>query len=231
MNQGFTLMELLVASAIGIGILAVMIVNIAHSSTLSGRVISQQQNLEALFHTVDTIKSDLSRCGMRLQEAAAEFPIEPFQTQENGFALKYGISCSALTSPAVMGDSHIEINGDDFARKRKGVLIYSISHGVHEFNEIRGLAGNRLEMKKPLTNTYPENSSVVILKEVKMRFYPRTHQLKRRLDNGYFQPLLDNVTDFASTYYPESRSVLYRLEINHREQVRGYIFLNNTESP
>jgi len=231
MNQGFTLMELLVASAIGIGILSVVIVNIAHSSALSSRVVSQQQNLEALFHTVDTIKSDLSRCGMRMQEAAAEFAIESFQTQENGFALRYGISSSELTKPAVKGDSHIEISADDFARKRKAVLIYSISQGVFEFNKIDSVAGNQLKMKKPLADNYPENSPVVILKEIQLRHYPRTHQLKRRLDSGYFQPLIENVTDFASTYYPESRSVLYRLEINHREQVRGYIFLNNTVVP
>ncbi|MDY0297613.1 MAG: prepilin-type N-terminal cleavage/methylation domain-containing protein [Acidobacteriota bacterium] len=231
MNQGFTLMELLVASAIGLGILSVVVVNITHSSALSNRAVSQQQNLEALFHTVDTIKSDLTRCGMRLQEAAAEFSIKPFSAKENGFILKFGISGCSLASPATSGDGHIEISGDDFARKRKSILIYSLANRVFECNEISQVAGNRLEMKTPLQNPFPENSAVVVLREIELRFYPRTHQLKRRLDNGYFQPLLENVTDFASTYFPESRSVLYRLEINHREQVRGYIFLNNLVEP
>jgi len=231
MNQGFTLLELLVASAIGIGILSIVIVNMAHSSSLSSRVVSQQQNLEALFHTVDTIKSDLSRCGMRMQEAAAEFPIESFQPQDNGFALRYGVSSCALTTATHKGDTSVEINGDDFARKRKCILIYSITLGAFEFNEIQSVSGNRLQVKKPLEHAYPASSPVIILKEIWLRFYARTGQLKRRLDKGHFQPLIDNVTDFASSYFPESRSVLYRLEINHREQVRGYIFLNNMVDP
>lgn len=231
MNQGFTILELLVASAISIGILSIVIVNIAHSSSLSGKLVSQQQSLEALFHTVDTIKSDLSKCGMRMQEAAEKFSLEAFQPGEDGFAVQFGISSSVLMESAPGGAVDIETTGDDFARPRKKVLLYSIEKSVFEFNEIQSVSGNRVTLKKALNHTYPETSPLVIIKEVRLRFYSRTGQLKRRLDNGNFQPLMDNVTDFASTYFPESRSVLYRIEINNREQVRGYIFLNNLVKP
>ena len=35
------------------------------------------------------------------------------------------------------------------------------------------------------------------------------------------------VTDFSVTYFPESNSVLYRIELDGKEQIRGYIFLMN----
>jgi len=231
MNQGFSILELLVASAISIGILSIVIMNISHSSSLSGRLVSQQQNLEALFHTVDTIKSDLSKCGMRMQDVAEKFAIEAFRPEEDGFAVRFGISSTVLTESAAGGAVEIETTGDDFARPRKKVLLYSLEESVYEFNEIQSVSGNRVTLKKALNNTYPETSPMIIIKEVSLRFYSRTGQLKRRLDNGNFQPLMDNVTDFASTYFPESRSVLYRIEINNREQVRGYIFLNNLVKP
>lgn len=231
MNQGFTLFEVLVATAIGIGILSIVIVNIAHSSTLSEKLISNQQNLESLFHTVDTIKSDLSRCGMRMQEAMEKFPIQPFIHESKGFTLRYGISNCRILENAPVGTDTIAIPGDDFARKRKLVLLYSLAESVYEFNEILSVTGNQIRLKRPLENDYPGSSELIILKEIRMRYYPLTCQLKRKLDLGYYQPLIENVTDFASTYFPESNSLLYRLEVNRREQVRGYVFLPNLVSP
>jgi hypothetical protein len=37
--------------------------------------------------------------------------------------------------------------------------------------------------------------------------------------------LLQEVTDFQVTFFPEANSILYRIEINGKEQIRGYIFL------
>ena len=39
--------------------------------------------------------------------------------------------------------------------------------------------------------------------------------------------ILENVSDFYFSFFASSNSVLYRLEINHKEQIRGYIFLSN----
>ena len=231
MNHGFSIVEVLVAAAIGIGVLSIVIVNIAHSSTLSEKVVSHQQTLESLFHTVDTIKSDLSRCGMRMQEAARKFPVHSFQNESRGFTLRYGVSNCRILEEAPKGSKIITIPGDDFARKRKLVLLYSLAEDVFEINEIQSVSGNRIQLKNPMENNYPESSELVILKEIRLRYYPRTSQLKRKLDLGYYQPLIENVTDFSSTYFPESHSLLYRLEVNRREQVRGYVFLPNLVEP
>jgi hypothetical protein len=39
--------------------------------------------------------------------------------------------------------------------------------------------------------------------------------------------MLCDVTDFYITFFPEVPSVFYRIEINGKEQIRGYIFLNS----
>lgn len=42
--------------------------------------------------------------------------------------------------------------------------------------------------------------------------------------------LIDHVTNFYVTYFPDANSVLYRIELDYKEQVRGYVFLlNNTK--
>jgi hypothetical protein len=65
------------------------------------------------------------------------------------------------------------------------------------------------------------------LKEVEYKHYAEQNILKRKVNKGYFQPLIEGVTDFYVKFFPESCSVLYRIEVNKKEQIRGYIFLTN----
>ena len=69
MIKGFGLLEMLVALSLGLGILTVIIAHSAESGKVAKKITVNQERLEAIFHTVDTIKSDLNKCGMRLQEA------------------------------------------------------------------------------------------------------------------------------------------------------------------
>jgi hypothetical protein len=57
--------------------------------------------------------------------------------------------------------------------------------------------------------------------------YDQQNTLKRKTDGGYFQPLIENVTEFYVNFFPEAYSVLYRIEVNKKEQIRGYVFLTN----
>ena len=51
-----------------------------------------------------------------------------------------------------------------------------------------------------------------------------------RVENGKRKKLIDHVTDFYVTYFPDANSVLYRIELDRKEHIRGYIFLlNNTK--
>jgi hypothetical protein len=39
------------------------------------------------------------------------------------------------------------------------------------------------------------------------------------------------VTDFYHQYFPDAGTVLYRIELKHAEQIRGYIFLKGMAKP
>ena len=91
--------------------------------------------------------------------------------------------------------------------------------------------GGALVLKNPLQNDFPGNSPVLVLKKVEYKFYPAQRLLKRKTDKGNFQPLLEEVSDFYVTFFPDANSVLYRIEVNKKEQIRGYIFLLNLVQP
>ncbi len=72
-----------------------------------------------------------------------------------------------------------------------------------------------------------KHSVIIPLKETEMKLYKKDMTIKRKIDRGYFQPVIEGVTDFYISFFEDSNSVLYRLEISGKEQVRGYIFLSN----
>ena len=65
---------------------------------------------------------------------------------------------------------------------------------------------------------------------IEYRFDQTAHTLSRTVPDpsgqrGEPQILLDGVTDFFVAYFPESPSILYRIELKNKSQVRGYLMI------
>jgi competence protein ComGF len=231
MIKGFGILEMLVSLSLGLGILTVIIAHAVETGRVAKKITSNQERLEAIFHTVDTIKSDLNKCGMRLQEAGKYFNIPGFESSQGNFKVTYGLADEGLLENALQGQRTLKIAKNEFFKKDKMILIYNLKQQVWEFNEIGDFSSGALVLKTPLQNDFPNNSPVLVLKKVEYKFYPSQRILKRKADKGNFQPLLEEVTDFYVTFFPDANSVLYRIEVNKKEQIRGYIFLLNLVQP
>jgi hypothetical protein len=227
MIRGFGILEMLIALSLGLGVMTVIIAHAAEAGRLTRKVTGNQERLEAIFHTVDTIKSDLNKCGMRLQEARSFCGIVPFSTAPGAFTCSYGIADEALLEGALRDQHGLKVAANEFFKKEMTVLVYDLGKQVWEMNEIEYRLNGALFLKNPLRNDYPLGSMVVGLKKVEYRYYPAQCILKRKVDKGNFQPLLEEVSDFYVTFFADASSVLYRIEVNKKEQVRGYIFLLN----
>jgi len=227
MSNGFSLVEVLVVITISFTVFGMVVSNITEGIALSGKVTSRQQLLESLFFTVDTIKNDLTKCGMRLQEASSLFDLNLFSHTQSGFKVIYGLAADELEENCYKGDREIEVTGSDFVKKGRKLLIYDAVSQRHEFTCAKNVKGNTIMLESSLKNDHMKNSIVIPLKEIEMKLFKKEKTIKRKIDRGYFQPVIDGVTDFYLSFFEDSNSVLYRLEINKKEQVRGYIFLSN----
>lgn len=230
MNNGLSILEILVAMAIGLSILSIVIINVSQTSSISKKVTTKQQRLESIFHTVDTIKSDLTKCGMRLQEAGRQFDLSFFENTAGHFTVVYGMDSEPLISDSEQGEKVILIDRNQSFKQNKRVLIYNLNRGCFEYNEIKKSDKGLLTLSNSLKNSYPKYSPIILLKQVEYKLYTKQLILKRKVDRGYFQPLIEEVTDFYVNFFPESKSVLYKIEVNRKEQIRGYIFLINLVS-
>lgn len=227
MIKGFSLLEVFVTLTLSLVILSLVISSVTQSIKHSKQITDNQQVMESIFHTADTIRSDLTKCGMRLREVEKHFNISLFENSESSFKLIYGLQSEVLQENSYKGDQTVTVCKNDYFKKRKMVLIYNIDNNIYEFNEIKEVDGNVLLLSDSLQNDYVKNSNIVVLRQVEYKLYFNQNVLKRKLDLGYFQPLAENVSDFSVTFYPESNTVFYRIEVNEREQISGYIFLTN----
>ena len=227
MNSGFSIIEILVVITISFAVFGIVISNITEGITVSRKITSRQQILESLFFTVDTIKNDLTKCGMRLQEAAELFDLTLFSNNESSFKVIYGLASDELMENCYSGDNIIDVTSTDFVKKGRKILIYDAVSRIYEFVRVKKTNGNSIVLYSRLKNDHIKHSVIIPLKETEMKLYKRDRAIKRKIDRGYFQPVIEGVTDFYISFFEDSNSVLYRLEINGKEQVRGYIFLSN----
>jgi prepilin-type N-terminal cleavage/methylation domain-containing protein len=227
MIKGFSLLEVLVALSVSLGVLGLVLTNIGQSMRHSRKVIDNQQKLESIFHTMEMIKSDLTKCGMRLQEAARFFNFPLFENNGYSFKVTYGLEDEALLSGAAAGANTLNLNRNEFFQKKKKVVIFDPGTGAYEIKKIAAISGDQITLTDVLQNPYPKNAIAVALKEVEYKLYSSQNTLKRKVNTGYFQPLVEEVTNFQVTFYPESLTVLYMIEVGSKEQLRGYIYLKH----
>lgn len=196
------------------------------------RIIGSSEKMESIFHTVELIREDLIQCGMRLMEPAKFLGFPLFVNSDYSFKVVYGIENEMLSVDAKKSETAIKINRKkkNLFKKGKNILIYDPDNRNYEVNEIRAVDGHRLILVTGLQYDYPINSSVVLLKVVEYKHYAKQNILKRKVNNGYFQPMINEVTDFYVKFFPEFCSVLYQIEIENKEQIRGYIFMTNMVS-
>lgn len=227
MIKGFSLIELLLALTLCLTVLSLVVVSMGQSVRLGKEITSRQNGLEALFYTVDRLKEDLVKCGMRFQELRSVWQVPVIENTAHSIALTYGNVSTYLRQTARAGEDWIMVRDHIGFKKNKMVVIYDPTFKSHEFYKIRNLKKGLVYLDGNLINSYPVNSVVILIRNITYRFFPKEQVLKRKVDSGYFQPLVEKVTDFHVSFFPANPAVLYRLEINKREQVQGYIFLPN----
>jgi type II secretory pathway pseudopilin PulG len=227
MIKGFTILEVLISLTLTLTIFSIVLTNVNHSVKSSKRINDHQNTLEAVFFTVDRLKEDLIRCGMRLQDISLSLPLDLLVHTRKSLKIKYGKAVTRLKYGVEKNQRELRVENLLGFSKNKQVLIFNHSLEKFEFFKISAIRDSAIHLNQGLKNDYDNNSTMILIKTIEYKFYNKQKVLKRKIDNGYFQPLIEQVTDFFISYYPDTCSILYRLEINKKEQVQGYIFLNN----
>ena len=64
---------------------------------------------------------------------------------------------------------------------------------------------------------------------LRLKFDATKQTLKKQIGKGSFETICNCLTGLYFNAYMESKSILYRVEFDGKEQVRGYLFLENLQ--
>ena len=114
----------------------------------------------------------------------------------------------------------------------KQLHLETLFHAVDIIKSDLNMCGKGLpESKRPVFECGSDFFSVRFkrkrIETILYRFDPEEKTLTRRVGLKRPEVFLEGVTDLYVAFFPESRSVLYRIELNGKESIRGYIFLVN----
>ncbi len=190
------------------------------------------KKLECVFEIANLLNYDLTACGKMLSEANDILYLPVFEHTATWLSMRYGTARGSLPGACRKGETEIEVLFDTTSPPPPSkILIYDKETRTHEIHDIQGSNGSRLILKEGLGSDYRERSTVVVFDHIVWECIPKRSPARfsfSRVVNGKkrFKWRL-NVTDFDITYFPESVSVLYRIEIARKEHIRGYQHLPN----
>jgi hypothetical protein len=189
--------------------------------------IDEDEKIEKIGHTAELIRYDLLKCGKVMRETAGSEII--FLTNSDTSLLVISGITGELIHDVNEGETTIYIKRKASFKKGKQIFIFDRENRKFEINEIQAVAGGKLILQEELQGSYSKDSYIAVLRKVEYKYDSKKLALKRKVDNGYFKTLLKDVTEFFVRYFPEHNSVLYRIELEKKEQMRGYIFLDKVD--
>jgi type II secretory pathway component PulJ len=229
MTTGFSIIEILISLSLCLILFTITISSTITSSGHLNKIQSKTENLETVFYLVDSIKSDLEKCGIFLQEAQHLFSLKVIDVSEIHFSIKFGSQCTNLKQAAQPTETYLTVFPQFLLTKSSEIIIYNEKQQQIEFNTAIKASAGSVELKTPLKNWFAEDSVIVAVETIEYKYFKNSQTLKKKINNGYFQPMADHITDFYIQFFPESNSVLYRIELNFIEQIQGYIFMTNMD--
>ncbi len=189
-----------------------------------------QDVMQTLFFAMDAIRWNLKNCGEGLTKPFNCFDLTAFEYSDQEMKLTRGLRPNVLTEDATQNSKVLQLFGKlDSNEYREGmdIFIYDIEgrKKVYEFNTIKALDNRSIILSKKLKNDFSQGADVIPLKVVQFKFYEKERLLKMRTGKQPWRVLAESATDFHITFFSEEKSVLYRIEIRNKEQLRGYVFL------
>jgi hypothetical protein len=183
--------------------------------------------MESAFKTVDTFKADFSKCGKNMDEPKKLFNLDCFYESDYSYYCQYGIKNETIPTTANKNSKQLQIPNPDYFSPGITVLIYNSDQLIYEYNQVKTIDGNTLVLKNKLQHDYPQDSNIIVIREIKYKYNFILETLKRRVDRGKFQLLNRNVTRFYIFFFnlKSMKNFSLTLEINERMTTKGEVSL------
>jgi type II secretory pathway pseudopilin PulG len=197
--QGYSMIEILTVLAFFSLIILAALSFFETTRRVFFRLQDAQETQESSASALEKIKSDVLQAGQGLAEAIRLGLVSGIDTTADGVTLKKAVAESALAEDAHAADTSLQFRDtSEFGPGKTACIIDSMKG---ELIKISSLSKNIATLASPLTHDYSKaDSSVVALQTITFSFDAEKATIRRKVDAGTPQPLLEDVKSFSVSY-------------------------------
>jgi hypothetical protein len=216
-KTGFSLIESLIALTFLLLIILSSIEFFGSARKLFFKLQGAQLDQESALAALEKIKEDILLAGQGLVPIMRLDLIKGIGTEAGTLLLKSRSKTAGLSEDARAGRTAIDVVGaEDFSTGRS---VYLCDSGKGESLAIASADGNRLFLSGPLAHDYlKEESSVVQIQEISYYLDVERATLRRKVNSGIAQPVLEDVQTFAAGLDGSGRLVTAGFRIRSRPE-------------
>lgn len=210
-DRGFTLIECLVAAAISLLIVCASLEYLVSAQKHFAKLKERTEASQALYASLDKIRVDILHAGRGLAGPAAAGLVEAVQAPPEELRTISLAAVLVLSGEARAGDLRISLVSTADISRGQEICLYDGLSG--EVRTIAGVEPGAVVLSEPLESAYsPETASVLLLDKVAYFLDQVPSVLRRRVNAGSAQPLLEDVSSIEWRYDPSADLVDVRLE-------------------
>jgi prepilin-type N-terminal cleavage/methylation domain-containing protein len=212
--RGFTLIECLIAVALGLFVVCASLEFLNFAQRLFVKLKNNEETAQSVLAAFDKIRIDLHRAGCDLVPALRLGLVEAVETSGNILTICRGAGAHALAEDAEAGEECLVLSSLGDLRPGRRICLWDDSKG--EAAEIAAVdtAARTIVLRAPLEGAYRAASATVVLVESTALYLDEgSATLRRRVNRSSAQPLLDDVASADFRYDRERNLALVRLEV------------------
>ena len=197
--KGMTLIESLISLSLFLLILMAAFEFFGLTRAMFVKLRDASEEAQAAAAAQDKIRIDLMRAGLGLVPPIRLGLIEAVTADSDGLTIRRAERTKALEEDLAEGQTSLKAGFIDGAKKGIELCFYDALKG--EIREIAGIEGTIPILSSPLAYSYSKESAWVIAVEKIDVFLDQEDRIvRRRVDSGSAQPLVENVKAFACSF-------------------------------
>ncbi|HVP91919.1 MAG TPA: hypothetical protein VMS75_11965 [Terriglobales bacterium] len=196
--RGFSLLECLVGLALSLFVVCACLGFFMAAERSYFRLKDGEEAAQSALAALDKMRVDVARAGQGLASAAALGLIEPVVEADGSLLVTRSERAYALAADVAAGESRIPLGSVADLRAGREVLVADAESG--EVLTLASVGAGAVVVSAPLGRGYPRSTaSLQLLERVALSLDARRNVLRRRVNAGSPQPLLENagLAEFA----------------------------------
>jgi len=211
-RKGISLIESLLALTFFLLIILSSLEFFGTAGKVFSKLQNAQTNRESALAALDKIKADVLQAGQGLLEPLNLAVVGGIECVDETLSLTSRAKTSALSADASRGQTTLGLEVAEDFTPGKTVCLFDQFKG--EILEIRSVEKKTLILASPLSSEYlKRETTVLLLQKITYSLDSEKSTLRRKVNAGSPQPLLEGVLSFASGYDRTAHLVDVRLRL------------------